>query len=414
MPRLKHLVVAALALGLPALPAYSQDQQPQDPATILTSKPPLIASDHLRDLIAKGGADVENARFALGIAQTLSAVEQLGRGIYVLGPRRDTLASGLPILRLPVPENPEPQVVTVDDLNRLLEDFVANLAGAQETLTGIKGEVQLTLPVTQIALDFNGDGVTGEKERLGDVLFELRMINPRPTGAAAELYTIDFDYSDVQWLVAYTHVLSGLAEFMLAWDGREMFEHAGHLIFQRVETPYDFLQGEGRFNMSFRSIADFAALLHTAKFKIRDLAKLEKSRRHFLQAIHFSRRTMQLIGGETDRGREWIPGPQQKAALPNVVVTQEIIDSWLAFLDDAEAVLKGEKLIPFWRTDDGRGVNLQRAMLGAKELDVVLWIQGTAAAPYLERDKPLMSSESFRQMQRVTQGNFWTFAVWFN
>ena len=45
---------------------------------------------------------------------------------------------------------------------------------------------------------------------------------------------------------------------------------------------------------------------------------------------------------------------------------------------------------------------------------MILWIQGTAAAPYLERGKPLMTSESFRQMQRVTQGNFWTFAVWFN
>ena len=413
MIRLPHVILAIIA-ALQALPALAQDQQLQEPAAILTSKPPLIASDELRDLIAKGGPEVESARFALGVAQTLSAVEQLGRGLYVLGPRRDTLASGLPILRLPVPENPDPQVVTAEALNRLLEDFVANLAAAQETLTAIKGEVQLTLPVTQIALDFNGDGATGAKERLGDVLFELRMINLRPTGAVAESYTIDFDYADVQWLTAYTHVLSGLAEFMLAWDGRQMLEHAGHLIFQRVQTPYDFLEGQGGFNVSFRSIADLAALLHTTKFQLRDPARLESARQQFLHAVHFSRRTMQLIGGETDRGREWIPGPQQKAALPNVVVTQEIIDSWLAFLDDAEAVLKGEKLIPFWRTDDGRGVNLPRALQEARELDVILWIQGTAAAPYLERGKPLMTSESFRQMQRVTHGNFWTFAVWFN
>lgn len=409
--------VALAACCLLSRDAFGQVQQPPapDPARILTTTPPLQAADELRAMLdVQGLPEPENARFALGVAQTLSAVEQLGRGLYLLGPRGDTLVRGLPILRLPVPDNPDPPVVTVDDLNRLLEDFALNLERSRETLTAVRGEVQLTIPITELALDFNADGVSDAHERLGSVLFELRMVNPRPSGAAAEFYTVDFDYADVQWLIAYTHLLSGLAEFMLAWDGKALFDHAGHLIFKRAQTPYAFLQGSGGFDLTFESIADLAAFLHTARFPVRDAARLEKARQHMLSAIEGSRRTMQLIQGETDRSREWIPGPKQKAALPNVEVTQDVVDAWMAFLDDAEGVLEGGKLVPFWRTDDGRGVNLRRALAESREFDMVLWIQGTAAVPYLERDKPLASGESFRRMQRVTSGNFWTFAAWFN
>jgi hypothetical protein len=409
-------VIGACCLLVPRV-AIGQVQQPPAPdaAKTLTTTPPLQAADELRAMLqVQGLPGAENVRFALGIAQTLSAVEQLGRGLYLLGPRGDTLVRGLPILRLPVPDNPDPPVVKLDDLNRLLEDFAANLERARQTLAAVKGEVQLTIPITELALDFNADGVSDAGERLGSVLFELRMVNPRPAGAAAQFYTVDFDYADVQWLIAYTHLLSGLAEFMLAWDGRELFEHAGHLIFKRVQTPHDFLVGDGGFDLTFESIADFAAFLHTARFPVRDAARLEKARQHMLSAIEGSRRTMQLIQGESDRGREWIPGPKQKAALPNVQVTQEVVDAWLAFLDDAEGVLEGRTLIPFWRADDGRGVNLLRALAEPRDLDLVLWIQGTAAVPYLERDKPLATGASFRQMQRVTAGNFWTFAAWFN
>lgn len=415
-PLAAGLLIACLATSAAAhQPAEPAPDAPLSPAArLLVERPPLVAADDLRELIDAGGADAQDARFALGVAQVLGAVEQLGRGLYELGPRNDTLVRGLPLLRLPVPENPDPPVVTIDDLNRLLERFTADLAAARTTLEAIEGEVSLTLPLTQLALDFDADGVTGEKERLGDVLFELRMINPRPTAVSAKYYVVDFDYADVQWLIAYTHLLSAMAEFGLAWDASELFAHAGHLLFQRTDSPYDFLRGTGGFNLSYASITDFAAFLHTARVPLRDPNRLENVRNHLLAAVEGSRRTMQLIQGERDRGREWIPGPHQSAALPNIVVTQEIIDSWLAFLDDAEAVLEGKRLIPFWRADDGHGLNLRRALAECRELDVVLWLQGTAAVPYLERDKPLASGESFRRMQNVTNGNFWTFAVWFN
>ena len=63
-------------------------------------------------------------------------------------------------------------------------------------------------------------------------------------------------------------------------------------------------------------------------------------------------------------------------------MTQEQIDGWMLLLDEFEALLKGEKLLPHWRFD--KGINLRRIFLEPTTFDVVLLIQGSAAIPYLE------------------------------
>ncbi len=57
---------------------------------------------------------------------------------------------------------------------------------------------------------------------------------------------------------------------------------------------------------------------------------------------------------------------------------------WQEFLGEAERILAGKKLLPFWRGDAKRGINLRRVFTEPRTLDLVLWIQGTAALPYLE------------------------------
>ncbi len=90
-----------------------------------------------------------------------------------------------------------------------------------------------------------------------------------------------------------------------------------------------------------------------------------------------------------------------------------MIEDWHVFLDEADALLDGRKLIPFWRGDGSQGVNLQRVFLEPTRFDLVMWIQGTGAAPYLESGE-LTSADTWRQLQRTFQGNFWGFAIWFN
>ena len=57
---------------------------------------------------------------------------------------------------------------------------------------------------------------------------------------------------------------------------------------------------------------------------------------------------------ETDDDHEWIPNPRQTGVIPNVHVTQEMVNAWTDFLDQSQKILAGEVLIPFWqRADDG-------------------------------------------------------------
>ena len=84
----------------------------------------------------------------------------------------------------------------------------------------------------------------------------------------------------------------------------------------------------------------------------------------------------------------------------------------MKFLDEAEGLLAGRLLVPFWR-DSTKGVNLRRVFTEPRNLDIVLWVQGTAAAPYLENG-PRTSMDTWTRLTDVFQGNFFRFFVWVN
>jgi len=81
-------------------------------------------------------------------------------------------------------------------------------------------------------------------------------------------------------------------------------------------------------------------------------------------------------------------------------------------LDEAEAVLNGQKLLPHWRVKDGRGINLKEVFEEPSTFDLVLWVHGAAALPYLEKG-PLVTQETARSLSGAFQGRFLAFAVWF-
>jgi hypothetical protein len=109
-----------------------------------------------------------------------------------------------------------------------------------------------------------------------------------------------------------------------------------------------------------------------------------------------------FILAETDDDNEWIPNPRQTGVI-GVKVTQEMIDAWLETLDEAEQILKGKKLIPFWRGKAGeRGVNLRRVFTEPRTFDPIEWFQGTAAAPYLEKG-PLTKLADSRMGDRLNK-----------
>ena len=77
---------------------------------------------------------------------------------------------------------------------------------------------------------------------------------------------------------------------------------------------------------------------------------------------------------------------------PSCQVNAERIAAWYQVLDEADAILDGEKLIPHWRFE--QGINLRRVFEEPQPFDLVLWITGPAALPYLE-DGPVTTPEEW-------------------
>ena len=118
------------------------------------------------------------------------------------------------------------------------------------------------------------------------------------------------------------------------------------------------------------------------------------------------------VMAETDNDNEWIPNPRQKGAI-NSPVTQAMVESWLKAVDEVELVLQGKKLIPFWRGKVTRGINVRKIFLEPTTLDLVLWVQGTAATPYLEEGE-LTLPETWQDFNRPFGGQLMGFGIYFN
>jgi hypothetical protein len=379
----KHLQAGTLAAGEQALEAVLK-QQPRD----------------------------DQARFGLGTVQFLRAVENLGQSLYRYGFLKS--ARGLlPGASLPIPDNPEPERLSYEQARKIVQTFVSDLAKAEATLAKIEStDVKLPLHFGLIRLNLNGDGTAADTEMLWLAYRNLnRAAQVTPEQAAQ--FVIAFDAADVHWLRGYCHLLMTLGEFNLAYNWQELFERTGHLLFPRIETPYKFL-GEGQApSLSFSSFADLIALIHLIDFPLAAPERMNAALGHLEAMVARSRRSWELILAETDDDHEWIPSPKQTGVIPNVRVTPEMVQGWQGFLTEADAILKGNKLIPFWRGNGKQGLNLRRVFTEPQRFDLVLWVQGTAAVPYLEEGTKT-DPEVWDRLLRVFRGEFIGFALWFN
>jgi hypothetical protein len=323
----------------------------------------------------------------------------------------------IPFLRLPVPPNPNPKTVSYDDTRKMLATFVDDLAKAEATLSNVKGnDVTLALRVGMIRLDLNADGKADDVESMWRVLAGVRAGDNEQLESAAKEFVIVFDAGDIRWLRGYCHLLQAFGNMALAYDGQEIFDHTAHIFFQKVDSPYPFLQrGRHVFNVGEGlDAADLVALIHLIRMPVKEPQRMTSALEHFQAMAQCSRESWNLILAERDNDHEWIPNPEQQTVVPNMRVTKEMVASWQAFLDEFDKILAGKRLVPFWRgPDDGRGVNLRKVFTEPRTLDLVLWVQGTAAAPYLEKGT-LTRTEIWRNLWGVFQGDVLTYAAWFN
>ncbi len=363
--------------------------------------------------------DDANAQFQLGVLKFLRAVEQFGQAQYRFG-----LSAGntvfVPFVRIPVPKNDAPDVIGYEDIRQVLLRLVDDLDDAEQSLANVgKAEVKFRIDLRKIYFDFDNDGQAGEEESLWSV---FSIINHRAARDAPADAVVAFDNGDVDWLRGYCHLLEGMGNAVLAHDFEELHRRCGHLFYPRVKSPYAFLEHQGGENpgWSINYVADLLSLVHLINFEVVEPERMQLAQTHLLEMIKRSRASWEKIQAESDDDSEWLPGPKQNAALTSVRITGPMVESWHKFLDESESLLTGKKLVPFWRSTKAeveaataKGLNLHRIFNEPRRFDLVLWVQGTAAVPYLEQGE-LTNQDVWTQLTGAFRGQFWGFAIWIN
>ncbi|MEZ5685191.1 MAG: hypothetical protein R3D78_04525 [Paracoccaceae bacterium] len=338
-----------------------------------------------------------DAQFAIGGLEFLAAVERsyqlaatYGKGSLLLSPfngpgRFDTDAPSKPF--------------SPDIVEQSLDDTLAAMARARAALEAIPPGAEPALIVDFGALwfDLDGDGQRGAAEGAADLLGPALVgWRWRDRPAEAALPVIRFDAADRHWLRAYTQLISGSAELILAFDpgtAVELILEARAAMNLAEFDAYALYIGDGDF-------ADMIAILDASLRHQPDASRTRAAKAHWLGMIADNRQFWAEVAQETDNDREWIPNDSQQSAL-GIDFPQGLGAQWGAVLDDAEALLTGTRTIPHWRARFG--ISFAEYLENPAPIDIVGWMQGWAALAY-RRDAPPIDTRSWNAFSRLLQG----------
>lgn len=379
----------------------------------LDTKRSLVALEN--DLGTRESPDDLEA-LALGAVSFLRAIEVSLQDRYRTGATLGGGMIGVPILRLPVQPNPTPEPFTPDLVSSIFASFAADMEQTRAFLSAarIGPKDKLVLDIAALWFDVDGNGRRGESEGVLEVAGVA--LTGAPLGSQREVpkqgLIVHFDAADVEWLVAYTHLLSAVSEVALAFDPTDVIAeimNSNRMMaeIQGTSPPVEFsyLRGE-------EELIDAFAAVYGAINRVPEQARISKAREHLLEMIERNREFWALLEQETDNSFEWIPNASQDASL-GFDLPAETGSVWQRVLADAEAVLKGELLIAHWRTEPGGGINVAKLLADAPAFDIVTWLQGYGLAPYFEKG-PLVTWDSYNRFTAMFSGNAVLFMVLLN
>ncbi|MDF1619177.1 hypothetical protein [Pseudothioclava nitratireducens] len=298
------------------------------------------------------------------------------------------------------PHPPAPEPLTAEVITQSLTDTLAAMERARAALDAIPSEADPALIVDFGApwFDIDGDGARGDGEGMADLvgpaLVGTWTWRERPQDAA--LPVIRFDAADRHWLRAYTQLISGTTEMILAYDPAPAI---ARVLASRAEITAA-QPDPNRDLYGFGSFVDVVAMLDGTLRQRPDATRTRAARTHWLGMIADNRLFWAALATETDNDREWIPNDRQTSAL-GIEFPEGLDQTWGAVLDDAEALLTGTRAIPFWRAPIG--LDLNAFLENPAPVDFVGWVQGWAALEY-RSDAPPISDTNWRAFSRVVQG----------
>lgn len=372
--------------------------------------------EKLMALTAKATNNAD-AQLGLGLVRSARAFERLSQSLYRYGFASKSDGYELFLGRgfSEVMRNPDPEPITYEQFRSILVSFIADLAAADKALAAVGDKpAKLKVDLSVARFDWNGDGVIGPEDQLG------LLIADRDENGKAKPFIVGFDTADAKWMQGYCNIMMAVAKAWLSHDFSESWNGSFSVFFPKAVSTMAGANGSSNEDITMfgvnkaqaNDIADFVTLIHTIRWPVADKAMWSEVREHLKKVISLNRETWALIERETDDDHEWLPGPKQKSgALPSFEVTPERIQAWLAVLAQFEAALDGKILVPHWRFD--RGINLASVFDDPRPFDLVLWLTGPAAVPYL-RDGPTMSADQWLQITSIFEGNFASYAFYFN
>jgi hypothetical protein len=347
--------------------------------------------------------------FALAGLRFLGGVEAALQLRWQTGVRADW--SELPILRLPIPENPAARPFVPADFTTLLTGLDADMDSARATLTELADKpFALEIRIADLWFDINMNGTRDEGEDVASVA-GLTLGGARMIAVPVPDPVIRFDTADAAWLTAYTHFLSGFVSTALAYEPepaiRRVMDSSAAIYALWGDTP-----PPNALDMMFGRQVDRIAMVLFALSRTPDKTLALDAHGHFLSMIEENRRFWGLVEVEEDNDREWVPNDRQVSGL-GLNVPPGTGERWQAVLADAEAVLKGEALIPHWRFGAEAGINLMKAFENPPAVDLVTWIQGEGLLPYAEKGRRI-SPAAWNDFERLVSGDAILFAVFLN
>lgn len=410
MLRLTTAIIAA-TLSLPALAGDGAD---------ITLRH-LYAGTAEAGITELGARPDAESRFGKGMMEFAVAIEHLGQGLYRYG-FAPTWPGGVRTQMLvPVPVNPNPEPVDYDKFRALLSTFVTDLDVAQKTLreAGVAGDYVISLDVTKVVLDIDGDGRGGPGENIAAVVGSTLGLVRTPE-QNIEPIVLGLDRADAIWLAGYANIAAAQADFLLAHDFHELFDATFHRLFpssglplgnsvrgQRPPSPgYELFDSDTEI-----AILDAVAFIHTIDWRVIEPERLRHVRERLLTLTRLSRENLAAIQVETDNNNELLPNPSQTAAVGRMGITAEQLDAWLATLDTLEQLLEGKLLLPHWRFD--RGFDLRAYFENATSTDLVMLLTGYDALPFI-KDGPIADEASFGPLNLAFGSNWPGYAFWFN